>query len=415
MPVLIAALLAPVGQWAEPVSAAPAIPQVVSADPVNWTPHITDGAVWAIAVVGDTVVVGGDFSTVTAARSRMPHQRRYLMAFRLSDGAVTRFHPDLNGPVYAVAAGPDGSVIVGGHFTTVNGSPRRSLARLDVATGGLRRDFNAPVDGDVRALAVHGSSLYVGGGFTRIAGVARAGMARLSALNGGVDTGFDADLAHAVNGLPKVESLALSPDGTRLVAVGNFATSQGQPRAQLVMLDVAGPGATVADWYASYYQTRCHPQFDTYLREVDFSPDGQYLVAVTTGHDSGPDLPCNTATRFEAIGTGDHTPTWVNHTGGHSLYAVAITGSAVYVGGHQLWLDNPEGQKTKGPGAVDRPGIGAIDPITGRALSWNPTRTRGVGIRAFAVCPQGLLVGSDTDRLGHEYHARIGLFPDATA
>ena len=34
------------------------------------------------------------------------------------------------------------------------------------------------------------------------------------------------------------------------------------------------------------------------------------------------------------------------------------------------------------------------------------------GVRAFVVCPQGLLVGSDTDELGNEYHGRIGLFPD---
>jgi hypothetical protein len=50
-------------------------------------------------------------------------------------------------------------------------------------------------------------------------------------------------------------------------------------------------------------------------------------------------------------------------------------------------LDNPEGRKTAGPGAVWRPGIGAIDPVTGK------------------------VVGSDTDQLGHEYHARLGVFP----
>ena len=90
-----------------------------------------------------------------------------------------------------------------------------------------------------------------------------------------------------------------------------------------------------------------------------------------------------------------------------------MTARAVYVGGHQRWLNNPTATRTPGPGAVSRPGIAAIDPETGRALSWNPTRTRGEGLRAFVVTPKGLLVGSDTDRLGHEYHGRIGLFPPA--
>ena len=108
-------------------------------------------------------------------------------------------------------------------------------------------------------------------------------------------------------------------------------------------------------------------------------------------------------------------------TGGNSLLAVAITGAAVYLGGHQLYMDNPYGHKTKnpgeaavflpGPGAVTRPGIGAVDPATGRTLSWNPTRSRGVGVRVLVAVPQGLLVGSDTDQLGHEYHGRIGMFP----
>jgi len=121
---------------------------------------------------------------------------------------------------------------------------------------------------------------------------------------------------------------------------------------------------------------------------------------------------CDTAARFETYRTGVVPPTWVNHTGGDTLLAVTVTGPAVYVGGHQRWLDNPYGHKNAGPGAVDRPGIGALDPVTGKALPWNPTRKpRGEGVRALVATPGGLLVGSDTSYLGHEYHARIGMFP----
>jgi hypothetical protein len=60
---------------------------------------------------------------------------------------------------------------------------------------------------------------------------------------------------------------------------------------------------------------------------------------------------------------------------------------------------------------VSRPGIGTINPKTGKALPWNPTRKRGVGVRALVATVKGLYVGSDTDELGREYHGRIGMFP----
>nr|BFE85622.1 hypothetical protein GCM10020093_082230 [Planobispora longispora] len=106
-------------------------------------------------------------------------------------------------------------------------------------------------------------------------------------------------------------------------------------------------------------------------------------MVVTSGGPGGPRRLCDSAARFETYARGETGPTWVNFTGGDSLYSVAVTGAAVYVGGHQRWLDNPGGSDSAGPGAVERPGIGAIHPVTGKALSWNPTRERGIGVKAF--------------------------------
>jgi hypothetical protein len=407
----IAALLLATLAGVAPATAQPALPHVVSEQPVSFTPHIQDGTVLAIALVGDTVLVGGTFSEVTDAARQVRLPRRHLFAFGLWDGRIRPFWADLDGPVHSLTPGPAGTVFVGGTFHTVNGVPQRGVTQLRVDTGARVAGFRADVNGGtVTSLAGHAGWLYLGGTFTAVNGIPRAGLARVGLPTGAVDQQFDARLSFdGRGGRVRVRDLSLAPDGRRLVAIGALSHSHGRAHPQLVLLDTAGGAPT--GWYTDAYARPCAPWFDTYLREVDFAPDGSYFVVVTTGSRTNPGELCKTAARFEAGGAGRHRPTWVNHTGGHSLYAVAVTGSAVYVGGHQKWQDNPRGHKTAGPGAAPREGIAALDPATGRALAWNPGRARGVGVQAFLVTPAGLLVGSDTTRLGDAYHGRIGLFP----
>jgi hypothetical protein len=397
-----------------PAVADPAHRAVVSADPVDYTPHVLDGTVWSIAVVGDTVVVGGSFTQVSNSARTQTYARRNIFAYGLTDGAIRPFAPAVDGAVYALAGGPSGTVFLGGSFKTVNGTAQRGLTRVGLTSGERVSTFTAKINwGDVRAMVAKGSRLYVGGTFTAINGTKRVGLARLNPATGAVDTGFDAKLSAPGLDRTRVEHFDVSPDGRKLIAIGALLKAGTTPRNQIALFDVSGTSAQLADWYTDAYKAECMKGFDTYLRQVKFSPDGSYFVVAATGRASSPTKLCDSAARFETGGTGRHNPTWVQRTGGDSLYAVAVTGAAVYVGGHQRYLDNPHGTDAKGPGpgAVSRVGIGAVSPTTGKALPWNPTRTRGVGVRAFVATPGGLLVGSDTDQLGKEYHGRIGMFP----
>ncbi|QYC38051.1 hypothetical protein Nocox_02090 [Nonomuraea coxensis DSM 45129] len=380
--------------------------RVVSADPVDHTPHVLDGIVNAIAVVGRTVVVGGSFSEVSDAARKEVLARDNLFAFDLPTGRVLRnFVPKVTGPVHGLAAGDGNTVYVGGDFYGVNYNRANGLVRLRLTDGARVTGF-APdiVGGSVNTLVRQGGSLYVGGDFTG----PREALARLDATTGAADPGFTITPGKPLTPKLKVHALALA--GGRLAVDGSFTTLDGQSRPQLGLIDVSGPTARLAPWRTDAYARKCGNPFPSYVRGLDFSPDGRYFVVVTTGGAVGGI--CDTAARFETFAKGSAIrPTWVNATGGDSLYAVAVTGAAVYVGGHQRWLDNPQGRDTAGPGAVARPGIGAIHPSTGKALAWNPTRERGIGVKAFSAQPAGLLVGSDTTKLGREYHARIGMFP----
>jgi hypothetical protein len=86
---LVAAVVL-VGLMAQPGGAVN-VPQpvVVSADPANWTPHVLDGKVDAIVVVGGKVVAGGLFTQVaTADDPATPIPRSNIFAFDAATGAI---------------------------------------------------------------------------------------------------------------------------------------------------------------------------------------------------------------------------------------------------------------------------------------------------------------------------------------
>ncbi|NRQ32574.1 hypothetical protein HII36_12095 [Nonomuraea sp. NN258] len=399
-------MLASVALAAIIASAPVAHPRVVSADPADNTPHVLDGIVNAFALVGGTVVVGGSFSEVADPDGRAVYPRANLFAYDLATGRVLpRFAPFVAGAVHGLAAGDDGTVYVGGAFRAVNEERAHALTRLSLADGRAVPGFRPAIAGGmVTSLARRGSRLYVGGDFT----YPRTALARLDASSGRTDPGFRITPGAPLTSRVKVHALALSAD--RLAVDGSFTTLNGRSRPQLGLIDVGRATARVDGWRTEAYSAKCMDAFPSYVRGLDFSPDGRYFAVVTTGGPKG--RLCDTAARFETYAKGSNVPpTWVNSTGGDSLYAVSVTGAAVYVGGHQRWLNNPKGRDSAGPGSVPRPGIGAIHPRTGKALGWNPGRERGIGVKAFLAHAGGLLVGSDTTRLGREYHARIGMFP----
>jgi hypothetical protein len=397
-------------------TAGPEQARAVSQRPVAWTPHVLDGVVHAIAVVGDVAVVGGRFQSVREADATAPVVRQFLFAFELGTGRLLpSFIPRLNRPVLALAAGPDKTVYVGGSFTTVNGESRAGVTRLRLTDGSIWPGFAGGVSaGWVSGLAWHGAYVYASGAFRRIGGADRRSVARLDAQTGRADAEFDLRLGRPAARKTSVQGMALSNDGSLLGLVGSFTRAGGRDRYQLALFDVSGRRPELTPWTTDAFQrSACiligHET--TYLRALDFSPDGTYFVVVTTGHLNEPRKLCDTAVRFNVAGAGNHRPVWVNHTGANTLLSVEVTGSAVYVGGHQSWLDNTYGWKWGGPGAVWRPGIGALRPGTGTALPWNPTHDRGNGVEVIVAHPGGILVGSDTDHCGYEYHARLCDFP----
>ena len=391
---------------------------IVSTDPANFTPHVLDGAIKAFTRIGDTIYAGGTFTQVkepggpTLARTN-------LFSFSASTGAINSFAPSINGEVDALAT--DGtSLFVGGVFGTVNGGTAKRIAKLDPTSGLAVPGFNANISSGASVLSMQMSqgTLYIGGAFSVINGQSRGRLAALNPATGAVDPSLNVSFDGKHNGGQiRVAKLTISPDGSRLVAIGNFITANGLDRRQIAMVDLTTSPKTVANWETDRFKATCASRFDTYMRDVDFSPDGTYFVVATTGAFVGganAGVLCDTTTRWEINATGQALqPTWADYTGGDTTWSVAATGSAIYVGGHMRWENNAFAGDAAGPGSVTRQGIAALDPVNGVPFSWNPTRDRGEGVFAFLVTNEGLWVGSDTDHIADEYRAKIAFLPVA--
>jgi hypothetical protein len=102
--------------------------------------------------------------------------------------------PDLTvgiaGSVYTIARQPDGSMVVGGEFSMVDGVPRRNLARLR-PDGSLDPSWAPSVDAIVEVVAVDSTGrTYIGGSFESVDGQPRNHVARIT-RSGTLDAAWD--------------------------------------------------------------------------------------------------------------------------------------------------------------------------------------------------------------------------------
>jgi len=157
-----------------------------------------------------------------------------LMRLNINGSRDSSFRPKL-GKVLALAVQPDGKILIGGDFTTIDSripgedpTEQLRIARLN-ADGSRDTSFNPGADASVRAIVVQADgSIIIGGDFTSVNGVTRNRIARLNA-----DGTLDSSFAPNANGI--VSALALQADG-KVVLGGTFTTVNGVPRSRVARL-----------------------------------------------------------------------------------------------------------------------------------------------------------------------------------
>jgi uncharacterized delta-60 repeat protein len=146
-----------------------------------------DASVSAIAVQTDgKVLIAGDFSYINDTN------RNHIARLDASGNLDDSFQPG-TGPnfgVNSITLQSNGKLVIGGYFTSVNGTNRSHMARLN-ADGSLDTAFSTATDFAVRSVALQtDGKLIMGGNFTTVNGVSRFGVARLQS-DGILDTTFD--------------------------------------------------------------------------------------------------------------------------------------------------------------------------------------------------------------------------------
>lgn len=398
-------------------------------------PIVTGGEMWDIEVVGNRVFFAGGFTSMTNKTGvKNTVNQATVGAYFIDTGRIDEtFRPQVTGSVAAIEASPDGTkLIIGGAFSAVNGVPRKNIASLDLTTGAPVAGFVANANSRVDSLAVSNSTVYVGGRFTKINNSARVALAALNASTGAVDSSFVNNLSGGigVDGALTVQQLRLTHDNGTLILVHTGRRVADQDRYGVALIDTTTKA--LLPWSTRLWQDNLvNVGGIQRAYAMDVSPDDSYFV-VTSG--SGGDRPPinDTAVAFSTAGGADMEPRWIARDF-DSTYSVAITEKAVYIGGHFNWNESPTspdpwpgldnvgygwGQGISGyalgDAVVRRNHLGALNPVDGKALPWNPGSSSFEGCKAMTATARGLFVGCDGNLTNGVTTGRVAFFDFAT-
>jgi uncharacterized delta-60 repeat protein len=194
------------------------------------------------------IIIGGQFTSYNGIS-------RKSIARLNTDGSLdATFDPGSgtdgnngNSEIYTMALQNDGKIIIGGHFTSINGIARVGIARInsdgsidptfDPGTGvlGVYNSCTSPsLPG--RMLIQNDGKIIIGGQFTCYNGIARKSVARLNS-DGSLDATFDPGSGTGgYNGNSGINTMALQSDG-KIIIGGQFTTYNGIARNNLARIN----------------------------------------------------------------------------------------------------------------------------------------------------------------------------------
>jgi Listeria-Bacteroides repeat domain (List_Bact_rpt) len=245
--------------------------------------------VFALAVSGADVYVGGEFTTAGGVSANYIAKWNGTTWSALGSG--------MNGIVEAIAiTGTD--VYVGGRFTTSGGVTTNRIAKWDGMAWSV---LGSGMDSFVFDLAISGPDVYVGGWFTTAGGIAASRMAKWNGTTwSAMGTGMNSP----------VEAVIVS--GTDVYAGGHFTIAGGVPASH------------IAKWNGTAWSA-LNTGLNGNVQSLAVSGSDIYASGSFSNADgiSANNMAMWNGTTWSALGSG------VNDT----ALALAVSGNDIYVGG----------------------------------------------------------------------------------
>src|ERR1039457_1438591 len=187
------------------------------------------------------VIIGGQFTSIQPTGGGVAVTRNYVARLNADGSLDPVFNPNANGVVYAIAFQTNGQIVIGGSFTSIqpSGAPsattRNHIARFNV-DGSLDTSFDPNTDRPVLALAVQtNGQIVVGGGFSTLKpNGATTATTRSCVARVNSDGSVDTGFDPEANG--SVDVITVLPNG-QIIIGGEFVTLKPNGAANTTQAD----------------------------------------------------------------------------------------------------------------------------------------------------------------------------------
>jgi N-acetylneuraminic acid mutarotase len=337
--------------------------------------------VYALAVVGNEVVVGGFFTSAGGVSAN--YVARFNTQTNTWSSLGTGSSNGVNSYVYALAV-VGNEVYVGGLFTSAGGVSANRVARFNTQTNTwstLGTGSSNGVGGIVRALAVVGNEVYVGGAIIFAGGVSANYVARFNTQTN-TWSSLGTGSSNGVSGVISVTVTALAVVGNEVFVGGNFTSAGGVSANRVARFNTqTNTWSTLGTGSSNGVNDRVNA-----LAVVGNE------VVVGGFFTSAGGVSANCVARFNT-----QTNTWSSLGTGSSngvnnwVYALAVVGNEVFVGG--LFTS---------AGGVSANYVARFNTQTNTWSSLGTGSSNGVGgiVRALAVVGNEVFVGGQFTSAG---------------